>query len=463
MTEIPAPTPEEYAERVLPKPKIKEGRRGELAFRWEREGIDGVVTNLEQAKSGEVSCFIRFKSDTFGTVLPRRHLNLTADRTVTSLVNTLNRRTSEAFQWERIMDHVSEMCDLKLTQGKPATWIGYDPNVEAPEAIIAPFIHANEATILSADGGTGKTTFANAVLLTYSTGAPVVPGLTVPEPAPALFLDWEGNPSVHRFLTTRLLAGVGERTTEALLYMQCRGRLIEQVDHIHKTIDEYGIKLIVVDSASWACGGDAESMETVSYYERALSDIGCASLNLAHTAKHSDQNKPFGSVFWHNMARSSWQMRQLREETDSIHVALFHRKSNYHQRHAPLGYRINFSNNTITFTQENVSEHFDKDLELHQRIKLYLLNEPNQTARDVAEDLNESQAAVANCLRRGEGKSFIRTGEQRPFPWAVMADEQSDLRVNKHKSKLDSQAPLLRRGEPPVNPTDNGKKEGDLW
>ena len=442
------PGAEEYENRILPKPELEEDRRGRLIFRWPTVDVTGTVTHLSQAKSGEVSCFIRFHSALFGTILPRRHLNLSADRTVTSLVNGLNRRTSDAYNWERIMDHVSEMCDLKLTQGKPAVWLGYDPEAQSPVPLVGPFVYDGEATLLSADGGTGKTTFLTACALTLSTGEPIIPGLEVPAALPGLYCDWEGGRSIHSHLVSRLLRGVGIERTDALLYLECRGRLYEQIDHIAKIVDEYGVRLLFPDSVSWACGGDAETMETVSLYERALSEIGIASFNAAHTRKNADDNKPFGSVFWHNMARSSWQVKQVREEEGSIHLAFFHRKANYHKRHKPLGYRVDFSEDAIRFVREDVADHFEENLNLTDRIAALLTTEGPMTGPEAAEALKESRQNVANRLKAGLDTRYVRLGDSRPFKWAVKARDESVVTHDNGLSQHDTTG--LSRGSPPI-------------
>lgn len=43
-------------------------------------------------------------------------------------------------------------------------------------------------------------------------------------------------------------------------------------------------------------------------YSAALQTIGVASLTLAHVTKMHDARYPFGSVFWHNLARVTWSM-----------------------------------------------------------------------------------------------------------------------------------------------------------
>lgn len=419
-------TEEEQANPHLePKPELEDNGRGKLFFRWPRHGIEAEVTHLTQTKTGEISCFVRIKCGLLGVVLTRTHLNLSAARSVTTVSNSLNRRTDDAYDWQMILDHIAEMCELKLLEGKPATWIGYNTQIEEPSALFGPYVYDNETTLLSADGGTGKTMFLTACLLSYATGAEIIPGLEVPSNGPVLYLDWEGNEAVHHQLVTRLLAGVGLTTPEAMLYMHCRGRLAEQVEHIHRTVDEYGVKVAGIDSVSWACGGDAESMETVSLYEKALAEIGIATLNAAHTAKHSDQNKPFGSVFWHNMARSSWQMRQTREKPGEVHIVLLHRKANYRTRSEPLAYRVVFTDTTIKFIQEHTGSHFEEEVNLTERIRTLLLGEPNQTVADIAEALQAGHKNVDNRIRENMGGQFIRTNGKRPFTWAVAKKPES--------------------------------------
>jgi len=81
---------------------------------------------------------------------------------------------------------------------------------------------------------------------------------------------------------------------------------------------------MVVDSIVPACGGtDALKPEAAGQYAAALIGIGLPTLSLAHVTKADNPVYPFGSIFWHNLARMSWSLTR-----DGETVQLACRKAN---------------------------------------------------------------------------------------------------------------------------------------
>jgi len=86
---------------------------------------------------------------------------------------------------------------------------------------------------------------------------------------------------------------------------------------------------LVIDSAVPACRtADPLKPEAAGLYASALARIGRPSLTLAHATKADDLRYPFGSVFWHNLARTTWSAK--RTGADGHRVILQHRKHNNH-------------------------------------------------------------------------------------------------------------------------------------
>ena len=103
-----------------------------------------------------------------------------------------------------------------------------------------------------------------------------------------------------------------------------RGAIWQQVTDIRHLATEFGATYIVIDSIVPACGGsDPMDPGTVALYTGALEYLGIPVLSLAHVTKEGDLRYPFGSVFWHNLARITWSLNK-----DGERVVLTHRKSN---------------------------------------------------------------------------------------------------------------------------------------
>ena len=85
--------------------------------------------------------------------------------------------------------------------------------------------------------------------------------------------------------------------------------------------------VLVVDSIVPATGGDPSDPTIPSRYFGALQRMGVPSLSLAHVTKVHDPTYPFGSAFWHNLARVTWSLMPKGED-----ILLTMRKSNNYQK-----------------------------------------------------------------------------------------------------------------------------------
>ncbi len=136
-----------------------------------------------------------------------------------------------------------------------------------------------------------------------------------------LILDYEGHPEEWSRRIAALAADV--HGGDAVRHLVPRGALAAAAAEIVWTCDTYGLDYIVIDSAVMACGADPLKPESAAGYAAGLLAIGRPALSLAHVTKVDDPRYPFGSVFWHNLARMTWSMTGIESE-----VLLKHRKHN---------------------------------------------------------------------------------------------------------------------------------------
>jgi hypothetical protein len=94
-----------------------------------------------------------------------------------------------------------------------------------------------------------------------------------------------------------------------------RGLVWAQAADIHAIAEAIRATFIVIDSIVPGCAGvDPMKPEAASQYAAALQLIARPALSLAHITKADDQRYPFGSVFWHNLARTTWSLAAGRRE-----------------------------------------------------------------------------------------------------------------------------------------------------
>jgi hypothetical protein len=177
-------------------------------------------------------------------------------------------------------------------------------------------------TILYGPGGVGK-----GVLAAWWAVQLVSAGHTV------LILDYEGHEGewsrrVHALGGVDAAAGIRYVAPLTPSWTAARGPNWGQARDIRDLADKIGATFVVIDSIVPACAGiDPTKPEAASGYAAALQLVSRPSLSLAHVTKADDARYPFGSVFFHNLARTTWSLATA-GEGGAHAVVLTHRKHN---------------------------------------------------------------------------------------------------------------------------------------
>jgi hypothetical protein len=289
---------------------------------------------------------------------------------------------------------VEEFCQRTLEAdrtGQPAVDLRTLPAPGAEDALHVEglYLLRRHPTILFGDGGAAKS-----YLGLYLAGRLVERGERV-----ALF-DWELAGEDHRERLGRLFPDGMPR----ILYARCERPLVYEVDRLRRIVREGGIGYSVFDSVAFACDGPPEAAETAGRYFRAVRQIGGGSLHIAHVSKgeNADQ-KPFGSAFWHNGARSTWYAQLADGSTDSdiLHLGLFNRKANLGRLRAPVGFTVTFTEDRTTFRRADVADTPDLALKLTVRQRMAaLLRKGAMMPEAIAEEIEAEAETVKRTVRR---------------------------------------------------------------
>lgn len=198
----------------------------------------------------------------------------------------------------------------ELDRSIPLSEISTDPPAPMLIERLDPLGH----TILYGTGGIGK-------------GALACHWITqlIHEGHRVLILDWERHPEEWSRRIAALDRGV--HTSDLVRHLVPTGPIGRVADEVAWTCDRHELDVVVVDSAVMACGTDPLKPEAAADYAAAILAIGRPTLSLAHVTKLDDARYPFGSVFWHNLARMTWS---LSGDNDG-EVLLRHRKHNNYQ------------------------------------------------------------------------------------------------------------------------------------
>ena len=203
-----------------------------------------------------------------------------------------------------------------------ARWLRDVPHAPPPDLLLDR-LDAQEDTVLFGAGDTGKGVLACAWIV----------GLTR-DGHRVLVLDYENHPGEW---SRRIRALGGIEAADRVIHVAPtgpawlgpRGAIWQQQGELRELADATGATFVVVDSAAVACGGaDSLKPEAPGQYFPALRYLGRPSLTLAHVTKGDDLRYPFGSVFWHNLARVTWSAEKVGAQGHQ--VILSHRKGNNH-------------------------------------------------------------------------------------------------------------------------------------
>lgn len=200
-------------------------------------------------------------------------------------------------------------------------------------------------TILYGQGGFAKGWIAHALANAIGAGDPFLGRDT--KQCPVLYLDYEDTQQVARRRNVRL--GLSESAPQtapgSLLWMPGRGiPVVEQMETIRRELRKNGAGVMIVDSALPALGGNASDAEAVSrLMYHALDTLEVPVILIAHVNRADDDRYPFGSIYWHNAARMTWNVKRSdSEDSPDIQIALTHKKANNGRKQPSFGIKLRF-------------------------------------------------------------------------------------------------------------------------
>lgn len=257
--------------------------------------------------------------------------------------------------------------------------------------------------ILFGDGGSLKSYLALLIALNLARQ-----GINV------LYLDWELDAQDH-FERLKQMAG-GDLPANILYNGDLAQPLSDLLPSIRESVRSLSISYVICDSVAYASGGPPEKSEVSLAYMNAVRQFApIGSLHLAHVSKAEDgDQKPFGSAFWHNSARSTWFVQRatdLPQDSPEVHVAAFHRKANTGRLRGTLGFRWLFTEDSVTFSREDVatsgSDQLNKKLPTWMRLR-DAVRTGDRPVKELVDELGVSSTAIRMAAMRGK-TMFTRT------------------------------------------------------
>ena len=266
-------------------------------------------------------------------------------------------------------------------------------STDAPPPMLIERLDPSSHTILYGTGGVGKGTLTAWWIVQL-----VAAGHRV------LIVDYENHPDEW----SRRIHGLGgDRSAVgwvAPLTAAWRGRLGAiwvQAPELAELARDWGATYLVLDSVVPACGAiDPLKPEAAGQYAGALERIGLPALSLAHVTKSESLSYPFGSVFWHNLARVTWSLKADGEGA----AVLAMRKANNYPRATRQRIEALYLNGQLRGLHERavtvvLAERIDEALGSERLSPAEITNAINEALEDGAEEVKRN--SVIGALRRG--------------------------------------------------------------
>jgi hypothetical protein len=339
---------------------------------------------------------------TFDGVLSAADFNLSSIRAREERARHLAARAQASdVDWAGLLEEFVQRVQRAERTGEPVIHLRAVPRPAPDEAIVVdglPLIERHP-TMWFGDGGVGKS-----LLGLYVAGRLVQQGIRT-----ALF-DWELAAEDHR---DRLEQLFGPEMPD-VLYVRCTRPLVHEVDRLRRLVRDEEIGFTIFDSVAFACDGPPEAAEVAGRYFQAVRQIGGGSLHLAHVSRAAEADqKPFGSTFWHNGARSTWNIKlgETAPGSNQISIGLYHRKANLGGLRPAVGFEITFAENRTTFRRVDVATVSDLagHLSVRQRMA-HLLRRGAMSPDLIADELQAEVETVKRTARRYKEQFTVLDG-----------------------------------------------------
>ena len=393
---------------------------GLYRLRWDEEQVIIHLERLYEDSKYQVSCEIQINTTAAGSsshLHGGSRLNLTSSESRRRLAKYLNEDISPN-NWTAMLEQASVLTLTEWRKGAPIIELAKHKRTEALGMRVTPLLQERQATLLYGEGDTLKS-FMGLFLAVLVRSGEKQAGL-IPEPGNVLYLDYETDEDTMWERTAMISAGLGLDVPEGIFYRYMHQPLAADIHQLNRIVLDRGIEFIVIDSAAPAVL-EPESAAMTTEYFRALRSLRTTSLTIAHVAKNAKGTSPFGSTFWRNLPRATFQIQASRE-LEHVVVGLKHTKSNNGRRLHDLGFQFEFENDRVVIQQAVVADVPDlaRGLPLRERIASALIH-GNMSHQELSEILEESEPGIITALNRGKRTQLIKLPNNK---WGLLGDAQ---------------------------------------
>ena len=404
---------------------------GGYRFNWTEESIQCEVLHIYQHKDGRVTAELNFKTSLPG-IPPHLHqtqLNLLASRSKNQLAKDMGEKCPA--DWDTMIEQLCVISLQLIREGEPVITLRSSDEVKPLQYLVDPIIPQNMITTIFGEPGTAKSYTALMLAITSLLpwhDNPLGFGVEETYSQHVLYLDWETDEDEIRGRLKRLEMGMKLPELE-LHYRRCASALVDDADYIQQLVNDYNIKLVIVDSIGGACNGDLTDAAPALAMFRALRQLKVTCLLLGHPAKGETKTKSiYGSMFFTAYSRQIWECKKTQEAGDqSIDVGMYHRKGNSSGLHKPIGIHWDFVGGTTKFGPCNINDisRMLGELELKYQIQ-DILREQVLTIKEIAAEVGKSTDVVRATINENK-HLFAHNGGVKEKKWGLLDSSNSYL------------------------------------
>jgi hypothetical protein len=386
-------------------------------YRLEATGV-GVTFEIDRLVwrshelHGELVVRVAFAgTEAIGDVLSVATFNASSARARSERAQQLQRAASAPdVPWQPLLEQFCQNVLAAERTGDPAIVlrdVDATGTVHPINRIFGFQLPRRHPAIIFGDGGATKS------LLALYLG-----GLMAEDGDRVLLADWELDAVDHR---ERYATLFGAEMPGRLLYARCARPLVHEVDRLKRIVRQQGVDYVIFDSVGFACHEAPETAVAALGYFQAVRQIGVGGLHIAHVSKseHGDQ-RPFGSAFWHNSARATWNLKPT-DESGTKTVGVFCRKHNLAKSvPAPFAYEVQVDGDRTRFRQTEITAVSDlaPAVPISQRVRAYLRGGARTREEIVAEFTDLKPETLRRIINRE-----ISHGRLVQFPSASGAEQ----------------------------------------
>tara|TARA_Y100001951_G_scaffold37013_1_gene29193 strand:+ start:1302 stop:3449 length:2148 start_codon:yes stop_codon:yes gene_type:complete len=416
-------------------PIINSSVANSRTIQWPTQNLICELTRINQSKAG-IDCWLKLspmvnapgvRSHLYGPI--RTNLLSTSGRdSLTRQLRNLTKDTAMEKNWTLVLDQIALLVTTSMDTAQSSIDIKtYKPDPTQSAFSINPFTAYGVGNLVYGQPGQGKSTFVQALLLSYALNYPLIPGIKIASSGSIMMLDWEDTAEKWFQTGTALLRGVGLEYKDIehnVRYHHYSGPLQDHVDLLQEECSKFDIKLLCIDSLIASSGMDANDAEAPRIYESIIrslgehiSTIGVTHLSKSEAIKNSNsKSKPYGSVYWEALSRNNWVLEREEDEdspNESI-ISLEQTKSNRTSLSKPLGYKVQYETNS----EGQAVKIWYEEADLGQTQTMYtklsttdqILSVIKQTPmkpNEIANELNLKAPAVRKALTRARDNGLV--------------------------------------------------------